>query len=107
MWAERKGFGEVLIGDYLMRVEPGGNVRTPDVRLVTTENLHRLGENMMIGPCAAAIEIISPSTARLDRVVNFRSGVIDGVFIDPDWLWGRPPVDDVLAKWQAEAVKGA
>ena len=149
MWVERQKLGEVLAEDYSMRAEEDGNARKPDVRFVAAEHLKRIGEKGMTGPCDVAVEVISPSTAKLDRVTkfreyasggvgeywlldprkkqaqffrlvdgryepatfdrdgNFRSSVIDGVFIDPDWLWDQPPVDDILARWQAEADKEA
>ncbi len=130
----------VLLGDpFQMKTAPELNGRAPDLLLVRTENLGRLGDKNLDGPADLVIEIISPGTEHTDRGDKFveyeeggvpeywildplreiadfyvrdeqglfRAGQVsaDGIFESPaldglalnvEWFWERPPVGPLL-----------
>ncbi len=63
------------------------NVRRPDVLFFSRDRLHLIGKKAMEGPPDLAIEVISPSSDRIDRKDKFRQYCKAGVehywIIDP------------------------
>lgn len=64
------------------------DVRRPDLIYFRKDRLHLVGEKAMEGPPDLAVEILSTSSIRTDRVVKFqlyeRGGVMHYWIVDPD-----------------------
>jgi Uma2 family endonuclease len=63
------------------------NVRRPDILYFAKSRLHLVGEKAMEGPPDLCIEILSPSSERIDRKVKFeqyrKAGVAHYWIVDP------------------------
>jgi len=74
-----------------MKLERSG--REPDLLFVAREHLDRLQETHLEGPADLAVEIVSPESARRDRVEKFyeyqAGGVREYWLIDPDRRWAE------------------
>lgn len=140
-YIEERKIGVLLRDPFQMKTGPQLNGRAPDLQLVRTENLGRLGEKHLEGPADLVIEIISPGTEHTDRGDKFveyeRGGVpeywildplreiaeffvrdeqglfrggevsadgmfespaLDGLKVNVEWFWERPPVGPLLVE---------
>jgi Uma2 family endonuclease len=74
-------YGDVdtIFGEY--------DVRRPDLLFYSTDRLHLVGKKAMEGPPDLAVEIISPSSAKIDRKQKFDQYAEGGVayywIVDP------------------------
>ncbi len=63
------------------------NVRRPDLLFFRKDRLQHIGEKAMLGPPDLAVEVISDSSAKIDRVDKFEqyaaAGVVHYWIIDP------------------------
>jgi Uma2 family endonuclease len=86
-YAQIFNLGEVLTAPFEMRLFPGRSSREPDLLFVAHEHRDRLTEDRLEGPADLAIEIVSTSSTRRDRVEKFReyreAGVREYWIADP------------------------
>ena len=79
--------GEAILAPFEVKLWPNGPSREPDILFVARENDERLTEKRVEGPPDLIIEIISPGTARIDRVEKFteyeRASVPEYWLVDP------------------------
>lgn len=79
--------GRVWTVPFLMRCQPDGAGREPDIVYVSEANLHRVRTNYLEGPGDLVIEIVSPESVRRDRIEKFAEYEAGGVgeywLIDP------------------------
>jgi len=84
-FVEQNDLGVILSAPFQMKLERSG--REPDLLFVAQEHLGRLQETHLEGPADLAVEIVSPESARRDRVEKFYEYQADGVreywLIDP------------------------
>src|ERR1700733_4723124 len=63
------------------------NIRRPDILFYSTQNLNLIGDKFMEGPPDLAVEVISPSSATIDRKDKFtqyrKAGVRFYWIVDP------------------------
>lgn len=64
------GLGRVFIGPLAVELAPE-NTFQPDIVVVLNAHLDRVGEKRIIGAPDLVVEIASPSTAALDRLVKY------------------------------------
>ena len=83
--------GVIRSAPFQMKLERSG--REPDLLFVAREHLDRLQETHLEGPADLAVEIVSPESARRDRVEKFyeyqAGGVREYWLIDPDRRWAE------------------
>jgi Uma2 family endonuclease len=84
---EQRGLGRLLLAPYTMRLRPG-LCREPDLFFVAKVNEARILKSYLDGPADIAIEIISPSTRRVDLVDKLREYEEQGV--GEYWLIDEP-----------------
>ncbi len=86
-YAHTLAVGRVIAAPFEVKLWPGGPSREPDVFFVGRRNLSRLDERRLNGPPDLVVEVVSPSTAVLDRAEKFleyeRAGVEEYWIIDP------------------------
>lgn len=79
--------GQVYVAPSDVKLD-GGNVFEPDVYFVSPEREHILTDQGATGAPDLIVEVLSPSTLRLDRekkrTVYFRAGVRELWFVEPD-----------------------
>jgi Uma2 family endonuclease len=71
--------GLVRIAPFEVKLWPGGPSREPDMFFLRGENHHRLTSKRLEGPPDLAVEIISPSSVKIDREHKFREYAQAGV----------------------------
>lgn len=71
--------GLVQIAPFEVKLWPGGPSREPDILFLRTENRERLTNDRLYGPPDLAVEIISPSSVKIDREEKFREYAQAGV----------------------------
>ncbi|MEM1044076.1 MAG: Uma2 family endonuclease [Bacteroidota bacterium] len=87
LYVREKGLGEVLGSKTTMRVDDE-NGYEPDVFFLSKDRLDTFGTKDIRGPVDVAVEIVSPSSGKRDRVTKFegyeRVGVSEYWLIDPE-----------------------
>jgi Uma2 family endonuclease len=78
-FCEATGAGVVRHEPHLVRLQPGGRGRAPDVLLLLEEHRDRLGEQFIDGPADLVIEVVSKESASRDRDEKFREYEAGGV----------------------------
>ena len=82
-----RSLGRVIGAPYSMLAVPDGNAREPDVMVVATEHLDRLGRTHLDGPADLVVEIVSDDSVARDRDEKFTeyqdAGVREYWIIDP------------------------
>jgi len=68
-FVRERALGEVWIAPLPVRLWPG-KIREPDILFVSKEHVDRIGEEV-IGVPDLVVEVVSPSTERIDRVEKF------------------------------------
>lgn len=80
--------GIVLYDPFQMRLKDSRSSRAPDLMFVANANRSRLKKNYLDGPADLAVEIVSPDSAKRDRVQKRaeyeREGVAEYWIIDPE-----------------------
>ncbi len=83
----RNNIGRVLNDPFVMRAEPGGNGRSPDIMIVLNEHLDRIASKYLNGPADIVIEIVSPGSIKTDYFVKeaeyASAGIPEYWIIDP------------------------
>lgn len=84
---KQNNLGEVL--DAPVGVKLGDeSILDPDLVVVLTQNAHRIGEQIILGPPDVVVEILSPGTARRDlgikRDTYQAAGVPEYWIVDPE-----------------------
>lgn len=86
-YLELTGGGRILQDPMVMRLEPVGSARAPDIQILFPEKFGFLKENQVVGPADLVVEVVSPGSHRRDRVEKFaeyeRGGVPEYWIIDP------------------------
>jgi Uma2 family endonuclease len=86
-FVERDQLGEVLMEAFQMKTGPGLPGRSPDVLVVTRENLSRLRATHLQGPADLVVEVVTPESRTRDREVKVeeyeRGGVREYWLVDP------------------------
>ena len=84
-WAVRKKAGAVMHAPFQMKLASSG--RIPDVAFLSREHEHRWVGLYIDGPADLVIEVVSPSTAAVDRGAKLREyeegGVPEYWIVDP------------------------
>ncbi len=87
LYVREKGLGEVLGSKTTMRVDDE-NGYEPDIFFLREDRLDTFGEKDIRGPVDVAVEIVSPSSGKRDRVTKFdgyeRVGVSEYWLVDPE-----------------------
>jgi len=85
-FVEEHKLGIVRFAALPVRLWPG-KIREPDIFFIATQHADRIGEQIC-GVPDLAIEVLSPSTLKTDRIEKFfeyaRSGVSEYWLVDPD-----------------------
>jgi Uma2 family endonuclease len=85
-FVQRHGLGTLQIAPLPVRLWPG-KIREPDILSVAEEHGDRIGEQFY-GPPDLVVEVLSPSTWRIDRrekmVEYARAGISEYWMVDPD-----------------------
>lgn len=76
---ERLGGGRVLGDPMIMKLESIRSSRAPDLQVLLPSSLHRLKNNLVIGPADLVIEVVSPGSRRVDSVDKFQEYEQGGV----------------------------
>jgi len=71
--------GLVRIAPFQVKLWPGGPSREPDMFFLQEANRHRLASKRLDGPPDLVVEIISPSSVKIDREQKFREYAQAGV----------------------------
>ena len=71
--------GRVFGQPFLMRAQPGGPGREPDILVVLKANAGRIQRVGMEGPADLVVELLSDETARTDQVVKLAEYAVAGV----------------------------
>jgi Uma2 family endonuclease len=83
----RDGFGEVFIAPYDVRLSTH-NVVEPDLLVVGSEQQALITERRLEGAPVLVVEIMSPSSRRLDRITKAalyeQAGVLEYWIVDPE-----------------------
>jgi Uma2 family endonuclease len=86
-FARRLGLGKAVVAPFEMLIDSAKASRQPDVFFVLSEHLDRLGQVRLNGPADLVIELVSDSSATLDRDDKFyeyqAAGIPEYVIIDP------------------------
>jgi Uma2 family endonuclease len=86
--AEKHDLGEVIRGDFAMKLDALKRGREPDILFVRKERTALIRSNYLDGPADIAIEIISPESVDRDRKTKFTeyetAGVPEYWLIDPE-----------------------
>ncbi|MEK9165092.1 MAG: Uma2 family endonuclease [Chloroflexota bacterium] len=84
-WLEQKDAGKIVVAPHPIRLWPG-KYREPDVMIWLKANLGRLGKQES-GPPDLVLEILSPTTARIDSDLKSQeyaqAGISEYWMIDP------------------------
>jgi Uma2 family endonuclease len=100
-----------VLGDHIERHDLGElyqdvdtildhhNVRRPDIIYYSKPRLHLIGEKAMHGPPDLAVEVISPTSAEIDREDKFRQYAGAGVA----YYWIADPAVQTLEGWRLVA----
>ena len=86
-FVNEKGLGEVFIApcDVVLSEE---NVVQPDILFVSSQRAHIIGERYISGPPDLVVEVLSPGTEKIDRVLKRglyeRYGVKELWFVSPE-----------------------
>lgn len=87
LYTEMRGIGTVLIAPFEMRLRAVHTSREPDILFVAAHHARRLTRKRLEGPADVVIEVISDSTALIDKRDKFneycRAGVPEFWLIDP------------------------
>ena len=87
IYVETKGLGWIRSAPFIMRLDPDGSGREPDLLFVATVHLNRLQETYLDGPADLAVEVISEESIGRDRGEKFveyeRAGIPEYWLIDP------------------------
>jgi Uma2 family endonuclease len=87
LFAEAQDLGEVLYEPVNMKLPGRPSGRSPDVLFIARTHLDRLRERHLEGPADLVVEVISPSSATVDRIDKFEEYEAGGVpeywIIDP------------------------
>jgi Uma2 family endonuclease len=79
--------GEIIVVPFEVKLWPGGPSREPDLLFVSEGNLDKLSERRFEGGPDLVVEVVSPESARRDRVDKFQeyeqAGVREYWLIDP------------------------
>lgn len=79
--------GQVMIAPFEVKLWADGPAREPDILFVSNSNLDNLNEKRYFGGPDLVVEIVSPSSAKIDRVDKFieyeQAGVLEYWLIDP------------------------
>lgn len=79
MFVEVLDLGIVQIAPFEVKLWPGGPSREPDLLFLRQENRERLTNDRLYGAPDLAVEIISPSSVKIDREEKFREYAEAGV----------------------------
>jgi Uma2 family endonuclease len=86
-FVETHQLGDVQCDPFQMKTGPNLPGRAPDILFVAEAHRSRLQKNHLAGPADLAVEIVSPESARRDRVEKLREyeqgGVREYWLIDP------------------------
>ncbi|HEX29118.1 TPA: Uma2 family endonuclease [Candidatus Poribacteria bacterium] len=86
-FVNEKGLGEVFIApcDVVLSEE---NIVQPDILFVSSQRAHIIGERYISGPPDLVVEVLSPGTEKIDRVLKRglyeRYGVKELWFVSPE-----------------------
>jgi Uma2 family endonuclease len=99
LFVQQKNLGMVLMAPIEVHLAEDTKPVQPDVLLLKTEQMPLLGSKVIVGPPALIVEVISPSSIRLDRHIKFdvyeRYGVAEYWLVDPKarlvevYTWAR------------------
>ncbi len=118
LYVRSKGLGEVLGSKTTMRVDDETGFE-PDVFFLREDRLDIFGDKDIRGPVDVAVEIVSPSSGKRDRVTKFegyeRAGVAEYWLVDParreaafyrleEGIYRAVPLKD--GRFESEAVPG-
>lgn len=76
-FVRERDLGEVRIAPLPVRLWPG-KIREPDIFFIAKEHVDRIGEEV-VGVPDLVVEVVSPSTERIDRVEKFAEYAQAGV----------------------------
>lgn len=71
-YVEFEELGVVLIAPFEMRLPAQKTARQPDILVIITDNLGRLGRERLEGPADLVVEIVSPDSVHRDRQEKYR-----------------------------------
>jgi Uma2 family endonuclease len=98
-YLERQGIGEVLDSPSDVELEPE-DVRQPDIYVMPADEWRRVRrEGMPVRALSLAVEIVSPSSSRIDRVKK-RSGYQRHV----DEYWVMDTDARIVERWRAARI---
>jgi len=85
-FVQERNLGEVRVAPLPVRLWPG-KIREPDILFIAREHADRISEQVF-GVPDFVVEIVSPSTKKIDRVKKFveyaQAGVREYWIVDPD-----------------------
>lgn len=99
LFIQQQGLGTIFTAPYEVHLSENSKPVQPDILFVRSERMGYLGKQAFEGAPDLIVEVISPSSIRLDRTVKFdayeRYGVMEYWLVDPKarlievYTWAR------------------